>query len=114
MLDISAQAFEQIAAQAFRQLPASVREGLDNLVLCVEEDSPEPGLLGLYEGIPLTERDSDYSATLPDRITLFRLPILARCSNEDDLVREITVTVMHEIAHHFGSDDAKLSDLGYD
>ena len=71
------------------------------------------GLLGLYEGIPLTKRDQYGGLAMPDRITLFRLPILERCATEDDVVREVRITVVHEVAHHFGISDARLAELGW-
>ena len=72
-----------------------------------------PSLLGLYEGIPLTERAAGTRATLPDRITIFRLPTLAICDTREEVVEEVHITVVHEIAHHFGIDDARLHELGY-
>jgi predicted Zn-dependent protease with MMP-like domain len=84
-------------------------------VLVVEEYPPAdtPDLLGLYEGIPLTERGETYAGALPDRILIFRAPILAICDTEDDVREEVHITVVHEIAHHFGIDDDRLHELGY-
>ena len=86
-----------------------------NCVVLVEDEPPDDGpeLFGLYEGIPLTERDSWYGGMLPDRILIFRGPLLRHCRDVVELVDEIHVTVVHEIAHHFGIDDARLHDLGY-
>ena len=70
-------------------------------------------LLGLYDGIPLTERGDTYSGVLPDRILVFRNPLVAACETEDDLLREVRITVVHEIAHHFGIHDDRLDELGY-
>ena len=72
-----------------------------------------PGLLGLYEGVPLTERGSTYSGYLPDRISIYRQPICAICATDDDVVRQVTITVVHEVGHHFGIDDARLTELGW-
>ena len=86
------------------------------LVVLVEDRSPdgEPELLGLYEGTPLTERGDFWAAgSLPDRITIFRLPTLAVCDDRADVVEEVAITVVHEIAHHFGIDDDRLSELGW-
>jgi predicted Zn-dependent protease with MMP-like domain len=81
----------------------------------VEDDAPaeDPELLGLYDGVPLTERDSTYTMSVPDRITIFRRPTLAICDSEDDVVSEVRITVVHEIAHHFGIDDDRLHELGW-
>ncbi|UIK90713.2 metallopeptidase family protein [Arthrobacter polaris] len=77
-------------------------------------ENPNTVLLGLYEGTPLTERDSWWDAgSLPDRITVFRAPILKMCRNRDEVMHEITVTVVHEIAHHFGISDERLHELGW-
>ncbi|MGA8117217.1 MAG: metallopeptidase family protein [Actinocatenispora sp.] len=107
--------FEELVADALDSVPAELLRLLSNVVILVEDDPP-PGerlLLGLYEGYALTTRGADYSAVLPDRITIFRNPILAVSRTEDDVVREVTVTVVHEIAHHFGIDDARLHELGW-
>ena len=88
---------------------------MNNVVVMIEDDPP-PGdlfLLGRYEGIPLTERTTGYSAVLPDRITIYRNPILRICADDASVVHEVHVTVVHEIAHHFGIDDDRLHELGY-
>jgi predicted Zn-dependent protease with MMP-like domain len=78
-------------------------------------EDPDTVLLGLYEGVPLTERDFWWDAgSLPDRITIYRKPILGICSSREDVVEEVAVTVIHEIAHHFGIDDQRLHELGWD
>ena len=92
-----------------------IKKVLNSSVVLVEDDV-RPGsrpLLGLYEGIPLTERGGWYSGVLPDRITLYRRPILALCRDEDDVREEVLVTVVHEVAHHFGIDDERLHELGW-
>jgi predicted Zn-dependent protease with MMP-like domain len=89
---------------------------MDNVVILVEDDPPdgEDDLLGLYEGTPLTERDGGWATgSLPDRITIFRNPTLAGCDTREEVVDEVRVTVVHEIAHHFGIDDDRLHDLGW-
>jgi predicted Zn-dependent protease with MMP-like domain len=89
---------------------------MDNVVVLVEEMPPanEPqDLLGLYEGTPLTERDGWYAGVLPDRISVFRQPTLAICDTREEVVEEVLVTVVHEIAHHFGIDDDRLHELGW-
>jgi predicted Zn-dependent protease with MMP-like domain len=89
---------------------------VDNVVFVIEADGPpeDPDLLGLYEGIALTERDAAYAGALPDRITIYRNPTLRICETYEDVVEEVNITVVHEIAHHFGIDDDRLHDLGYD
>jgi predicted Zn-dependent protease with MMP-like domain len=87
---------------------------MSNVVVLVEDIHPDNDhLLGLYHGVALTERTSYYSGVLPDRITIYRIPILRICSSEDDVVAQVRVTVVHEIGHHFGIDDATLHDLGW-
>lgn len=106
--------FEELVSDALDRVPEPLMRLLDNVVVLVEDEPPDGApLLGLYEGHPLTERGADYMAVLPDRITIFRNPILRVSRTEDDVVREVTVTVVHEIAHHFGIDDARLHRLGW-
>ena len=116
MLDVTVAKFEELVAEALDTIPAELSRVIDNVVVLVEDEAPEesPGLLGLYEGTPLTERDGWYAGVLPDTIRLFRLPILRICDTYDDVVDEIQVTVVHEVAHHFGIDDDRLHELGWD
>ncbi|HET7901919.1 MAG TPA: metallopeptidase family protein [Candidatus Nanopelagicales bacterium] len=113
---MSAEAFEDLVAKALDEIPDELARLVDNVVFVVEDDVPpgEEPLLGLYEGIPLTERGTWYAGVLPDRITVYRKQILAICDTEDDVVDEVHITVVHEIAHHFGIDDDRLHELGYD
>ena len=115
MVEVSRERFEELVGAALDTLPPELTALVDNCVVLVEDDAPEddPDLLGLYDGTPLTERDSSYSMVVPDRITVFRLPILALCETEEEVVEEVRVTVAHEIAHHFGIDDDRLHELGY-
>lgn len=114
MLQIPAEEFEDLVAEALDQIPDELARLVDNVVFVVEDDSEHRGeLLGLYEGVPLTERGASYAGVMPDRITVYRLPILAICDTLEDVVDEVHVTVVHEIAHHFGIDDDRLHDLGY-
>jgi predicted Zn-dependent protease with MMP-like domain len=108
--------FEELVGDALDAVPAQLLGLLDNVVILVEDDPPaeEPELLGVYEGHALTERGWDYSGVLPDRIVIYRNPILSICEDEDDVVDEVAVTVVHEIAHHFGIDDHRLHELGWD
>ncbi|MGO1316427.1 MAG: metallopeptidase family protein [Cellulomonadaceae bacterium] len=108
--------FEGLVGDALDQIPEELAALMDNVVILVEDDSPagEPTLLGVYDGVPLTERDLMWAAgSLPDRITIFRNPILGICDTQDDVVEEVLITVVHEIAHHFGIDDDRLHELGW-
>ncbi len=108
--------FEGLVAQALDSIPADLTRLMSNVVVVVEDQAPDddPDLLGLYSGIPLTERDGGYAGFLPDQVTIFMVPILAMCASRDDVVEEVRITVVHEIAHHFGIDDARLEELGYE
>jgi predicted Zn-dependent protease with MMP-like domain len=107
--------FEELVSEALDLVPDELMRLLDNVVVLVEDDPPpdDPDLLGVYEGYALTERGVDYAGVLPDRITIFRRPILSICETEEDVVEEVAVTVVHEIAHHFGIDDGRLHELGW-
>jgi len=107
--------FEELVGDALDAVPGELLDLLDNVVILVEDDPPpdDPDLLGVYEGHALTERGWDYSGVLPDRIVIYRNPILALCDDEEDVIEEVGVTVVHEIAHHFGIDDARLHELGW-
>ncbi|MDN5854858.1 MAG: metallopeptidase family protein [Actinomycetia bacterium] len=115
MFNIDPERFLALAESAYARIPAELTALLDNVALFVEDDPPahSPGLLGLYVGTPLTERDTSYAGAMPDRIMVYRNPILSICETEDDVVREVAITVAHEIAHHFGIDDDRLHELGY-
>ena len=114
--------FESAVNDALNRIPARIAQAMDNVAVFIDDDYlPGPGedpdtvLLGLYEGVPLTERDSWWDAgSLPDRITIFRQPILDICESREEVVHEVAVTVIHEVAHHFGIDDERLHDLGWD
>jgi predicted Zn-dependent protease with MMP-like domain len=118
---MSADEFEAAVQDALDSIPGKLAQAMDNVAVFIEDDYvPRPGedpdtvLLGLYEGVPLTERDSWWDAgSLPDRITIFREPILEICGSREDVIHEVAVTVVHEIAHHFGIDDARLHELGW-
>jgi predicted Zn-dependent protease with MMP-like domain len=107
--------FDELVSLALDTIPAEIAAQVDNLVVLVEDEPPtsDPGLLGLYEGVPLTERDHWYAGLGPDRITIFRTALLAMCDDEEEVVEEVRITVVHEIAHHFGIDDERLHELGY-
>jgi predicted Zn-dependent protease with MMP-like domain len=106
--------FESLVADALDQVPPELMELADNIVVLVEDrNDEEPDLLGLYEGYALTERGWDYGGALPDRIMIYREAICDICSTEEDVVEEVLITVVHEIAHHFGIDDDRLHELGW-
>ena len=83
------------------------------MILVADRDPEDPELLGIYEGIALTDRDTTYAGALPDTITIFRESLLEMCDTEDEVVEEVAITVIHEIAHHFGIDDERLHELGW-
>jgi predicted Zn-dependent protease with MMP-like domain len=108
--------FDALVDQALDGIPDELAALVRNVVVLVEDEPPEgepDDLLGLYDGIALTERDSTVSGQLPDRILIFRGPLLDLVETEAELVDEVRITVVHEVAHHFGIDDARLHDLGY-
>jgi predicted Zn-dependent protease with MMP-like domain len=115
VIEMSRERFEELVGEALDTIPPRLTQLMKNVVIMVEDDPPPQAgmLLGLYEGVPLTERGDTYTGFLPDRITIFRRPLLAICDTPDDLVREVRVTVVHEIAHHFGIDDERLHELGW-
>lgn len=113
-VEMSASRFEELVADALDELPSEFADAMDNVVVLVEDHNAEaPDILGLYHGIALTERTSSYGGVLPDRISIYRRPILAMCETEDQVVEEVLITVLHEIAHHFGIDDDRLHELGW-
>ncbi|HUR04884.1 MAG TPA: metallopeptidase family protein [Nonomuraea sp.] len=116
MLNIPREEFEALVAEALDLIPPELTDLMANVAVFVEDDPPEddPHLLGVYDGVPLTERDGWYSGVLPDRITIYRNPTLAICDEPEDVIAEVEITVVHEIAHHFGIDDKRLHELGYD
>jgi len=115
MIEVSEDRFAELVEAAFAAVPAELAALLDNVALFIEDDAPadDPTLLGFYDGIPLTERDTSYGGVMPDRIYVYRNPTLAICDTEQDVVEEVGITVVHEIAHHFGIEDDRLHELGY-
>jgi predicted Zn-dependent protease with MMP-like domain len=115
VIEMSRARFEGLVADALDGVPAELTALMDNVVVLVEDANDEdPSLLGLYEGVALTNRGFDYAGMLPDRIFIYRAAILAGCRSEAEVVAEVVTTVVHEIAHHFGIDDARLRELGWD
>lgn len=108
-------AFEELVADELDRLPDDMVEGLENVVFVVE-DRPEDGsldLLGLYDGLAVTERGNYGMGELPDRIVVYREPHLAECADEQELRDEVHTTLVHEIAHYYGIDDAQLHEMGW-
>ena len=115
MIQVSRERFEELVDQALDGIPDELARRVSNVVVLVEDEPPEddPDLLGLYDGVSLTERDGSYALELPDRIFIYRNPLMEFCETEEELVEEVRITVVHEVAHHFGIDDERLHELGY-
>lgn len=121
-MDISDEQFKQMIARAMDELPRDYMSHLDNVAITYA-DEPTDGqlkkqgvrenhlLLGLYEGIPQTARGSNYSFVLPDKITIFKLPLISLSANEAQLFERVKRTLWHEIAHHFGLDHDRIDEL---
>ncbi|MEV3962093.1 metallopeptidase family protein [Nocardia sp. NPDC050193] len=106
--------FEELVGDALDQIPPELTRAIDNVVILIEPRNPDdPHLLGLYHGIALTERDSHYGGSLPDTVTIYRDALLDVCSDESEVIEEVRITVIHEIAHYFGIDEDRLHQLGW-
>ena len=114
-VELSDAAFDDLVADALDAIPGPLAALMDNVVVLVEEEPPadDPDLLGLYVGTPLTERDSGYTFHPPDQVFVYRGPLLRMCADVEELAEEVEITVVHEIAHHFGIDDEQLHDWGW-
>ena len=114
MIEVDPERFEEMVASALDGLPQELGRLMSNVAVTVEQGAGPPGLLGLYEGIPLTSRTAGgYAGVLPDRITIYRQAICAICRTEDEVAAQVRRTVIHEVGHHFGLDDRRLSELGW-
>jgi predicted Zn-dependent protease with MMP-like domain len=113
VVDVDEDTFGRLVEAAIEGIPAQLRRQMRNVSIAVEDMGASPNLLGLYHGVPLTNRTTQYSGFLPDRITIYRLPIIRRCHTLDEVVRQVRITVVHEVAHHFGIDDDRLHELGW-
>jgi predicted Zn-dependent protease with MMP-like domain len=113
VIDVDPERFEEMVATALDGLPPKLGRVMRNVAVVVDLDGGPPGLLGLYEGVPLTRRTSHYSAVLPDKITIFRRAICAICTAPDQVVEQVRRTVIHEVGHHFGISDGRLHELGW-
>ena len=114
-VEMGREEFERLVEAALDQIPDEIAGLIRNVVVLVEDDPPpdDPELLGLYDGVALTERSGEPTLELPDRIFVYRRPLLAWCDDEQQLAEEVRITVVHEVAHHFGIDDERLHELGY-
>jgi len=113
MIEVEPGRFEEMVVTALDSLPEELGRLMTNVAVTVEHGPGPPGLLGLYEGIPLTSRSTQYAGVLPDRITIYRQAICAICYSEQEVADEVRRTVIHEVAHHFGIDDSRLTELGW-
>ena len=113
MIYVDPDRFEEMVATALDELPEELGRLMRNVAVTVEHNPGPPGLLGLYQGVPLTSRTSQYAGVLPDRITIYRLAICRVCRTEDVVREQVRRTVIHEVGHHFGIDDDRLRELGW-
>jgi predicted Zn-dependent protease with MMP-like domain len=113
MFAVTVEQFSELVADALDGIPADLGAAMENVAVVVDETSPPGRLLGLYEGIPLTKRGSNYSSAMPDRITIFMATICAACQSRPEVVALVRKTVIHEVGHHFGIDDDRLRELGW-
>ena len=114
MVDVDEDEFGRLVEAALDGIPPELGRLMRNVAVVVEDEGFSPNLLGLYHGVPLTRRSpTSYSGVLPDRITIYRLPICRRCRTPEEVERQVRITVVHEIAHHFGIDDERLHELGW-
>lgn len=113
VVTLTVEQFDELVADALDGIPPDLGAAMENVAVIVDDTSPPGRLLGLYEGVPLTERGDHYSAAMPDRITIFMATICRTCQTEHDVVAMVRKTVIHEVAHHFGIDDQHLGEWGW-
>lgn len=111
-VEVSARRFEDLVEEALGGLPPEIEAMLDNVAVLVTDGHPDDPL-GRYDGVPLTARGGYGLMEMPDRITIYRIPLCAHSRDEAHLVEEVRITVVHELGHHMGIDDARLHELGY-
>jgi predicted Zn-dependent protease with MMP-like domain len=113
VIEIEPERFEEMVAAALDGLPQQLGEIMRNVAVTVEHGPGPRGLLGLYQGVPLTSRTTQYSAVLPDRIIIYRQAICAICDTAEQVAEQVRRTVIHEVGHHFGIGDDRLRELGW-
>jgi predicted Zn-dependent protease with MMP-like domain len=113
MVEVDPERFELMVSEALDGIPAELGELMSNVAVTVQHDGGPAGLLGLYQGVPLTRRSTFYAGALPDRITIYRRAICAVCNSEPEVLEQVRRTVIHEVGHHFGIGDARLRELGW-
>jgi len=113
VIEVDPVRFEEMVASALDGLPVEFGRLMSNVAVTVEHDAGPRGLLGLYQGVPLTSRTTQYALVLPDRITIYRRAICAVCETEQEVADQVRRTVIHEVGHHFGIDDERLRELGW-
>lgn len=114
MQDLPLERFEALVGEALDGIPPAIGRYIENVAVFVEEIGVAHNILGLYEGVPLTRREHyGLGGGMPDRITIYRRPILDRCNTEADVIDMVRITVVHEVGHHFGLSDNRLRELGY-
>lgn len=113
MIYVEPERFEYLVASALDSLPERLGAVMRNVAVTVEHNPGPRGLLGLYQGVPLTSRTSSYAGVLPDRIIIYRQAICAICWTEAEVAEQVRKTVVHEVGHHFGISDERLEELGW-
>lgn len=116
MIEVDRDHFEELVAYALETIPPQLAKEIQNVAMLIEDDPPvdQPNLLGLYRGIPITEKQpTSWGGALPDTITIYRRSILRICDSYEDVVRQVRITVVHEVGHYFGIGEARLHELGY-
>jgi predicted Zn-dependent protease with MMP-like domain len=113
MVVVPVEQFEELVANALDGIPPELGAAMENVAVIVDDHSPPGRLLGLYEGVPLTSRGAHYSATAPDRITIYMATICQACQSEMEVIEMVRRVVIHEVGHHFGIDDNRLEELGW-
>ena len=113
VVEVDPARFEVMVSEALDGIPVELGELMSNVAVTVQHERGPAGLLGLYQGVPLTRRSSFYAGALPDRITIYRRAICAVCKSEGEVVEQVRRTVIHEVGHHFGIGDARLRELGW-
>ncbi|WP_417289338.1 metallopeptidase family protein [Corynebacterium variabile] len=114
MVEVTDEEFEELVDRGLDMIPRKLLNSLNNVAIVVEDRNAEdPTLLGLYHGVALTERSVEWPTYLPDKISIYRGALCDWCRSHDELVEQVAITVVHEIGHHFGIDDARLHELGW-